>query len=377
MDKPPNAADSIRDPEQRGGWGIFNLPDRGINQFAIIGLLILVTAAILPIVKIFFVPVVVATTLSTLFAPLYRRIRKIVGNHAGLGSILCCLIIFLCLLAPAYFVVYLVLKQSFDLYHSIGPVITDIIGKGSDSAVFSNMRNLPAYHKFGLDNVDLAFPIQEAIKTFLSTGSRALSKTSSGALSLVVNIFVMFFTMFYFFRDGEHLVKRLKYLVPIRRDYEDMIIARFLLISRATVTGTLILGLVEGTLGGITLLVFGVKAWLLWGFVMIILATMPFIGTWIVLVPAGIIQMFMGNTWQGLIMILMGLIVIANIDNLLRPQLVGRGAKLHDLVIFFSSLGGIILFGVMGFIVGPVIAALFITVLDIYEMEFEKQLNEL
>ena len=156
-----------------------------------------------------------------------------------------------------------------------------------------------------------------------------------------------------------------------------MIIARFLLISRATVTGTLILGLVEGTLGAITLLVFGVKAWLLWGFVMIILATMPFIGTWIVLVPAGIIQMFMGNTWQGLIMILMGLIVIANIDNLLRPQLVGRGAKLHDLIIFFSSLGGIILFGVMGFIVGPVIAALFIAVLDIYEMEFEKQLNEL
>jgi predicted PurR-regulated permease PerM len=104
---------------------------------------------------------------------------------------------------------------------------------------------------------------------------------------------------------------------------------------------------------------------------------MPFIGTWIVLVPAGIIQMFMGNTWQGLIMILMGLIVIANIDNLLRPQLVGRGAKLHDLIIFFSSLGGIILFGVMGFIVGPVIAALFIAVLDIYEMEFEKQLNEL
>ncbi len=161
----------------------------------------------------------------------------------------------------------------------------------------------------------------------------------------------------------------------MRGDYEDMIIARFLLISRATVTGTVILGLLEGTIGAMTLLVFGVKAWLLWGFIMIILAIMPFIGTWVVLVPAGVIQIFMGDTWQGLAMMFMGLIVIANIDNFLRPRLVGRGAKLHDLVIFFSSLGGIVVFGVMGFIVGPVIAALFIAVLDIYGMEFERQLK--
>jgi predicted PurR-regulated permease PerM len=124
-----------------------------------------------------------------------------------------------------------------------------------------------------------------------------------------------------------------------------------------------------------TLLVFGTKAWLMWGFIMIILATMPFIGTWVVLVPAGIIQIFMDNTWQGCTMIFMGLIVIGNIDNFLRPRIVGRGAKLHDLVVFFSSLGGIAVFGVMGFIVGPVIASLFISVLDIYGMEFERHLK--
>jgi predicted PurR-regulated permease PerM len=355
--------------------GLLNRRNSTVNQLAILGLLILATAAILPVVKIFFVPVVVAASLATLFSPFYRKIRKLVGNHAGLGSILTCLIILLCLLGPAYFVVYLVVLQSVALYHSVGPVIADIIEKGSSGAVFSQLRSLPAYHKLGLDSADLTVPIQEAVKTLLSTGSNALTKTSSGVLSLVINLFVMFFTMFYFFRDGEQLVKRLKYLVPMRADYEDMIIARFLLISRATVMGTVILGLIEGTLGGITLLVFGVKAWLLWGFIMIILATLPFIGTWVVLVPAGAIQMFMGNTWQGATMMFMGLIVIANIDNLLRPRLVGRGAKLHDLVIFFSSLGGIVVFGVMGFIVGPVIAALFISVLDIYGMEFERHLK--
>ncbi len=376
MDHAPKPEDPSPDPEKKTALKVvLNRRNTKVNQFAIIGILVLVAAAILPIVKIFFVPVVVAATLCTLFYPVYRFILKIVGNRAGLGSILCCLGILLCFLAPTYLVVYLVLRQAFGLYHSIGPVIADIAARGSSSAAFTHLKNLPAYHDLGLDNVDLTIPIQQGVKTVLAAGTHVLTRTSSGVLTLFAGIFVMFFTMFYFFRDGEGLVVRLKYLVPIRGDYEDMIIARFLLISRATVMGTLFLGLLEGSLGAMTLLVFGTKAWLMWGFIMIILATMPFIGTWVVLVPAGIIQIFMDNTWQGCTMIFMGLIVIGNIDNFLRPRIVGRGAKLHDLVVFFSSLGGIAVFGVMGFIVGPVIASLFISVLDIYGMEFERHLK--
>lgn len=361
------------------------LPDRGkalpwpvgrINQFSIIALLILVTAAIFPIVKIFFVPVVVAATLSTLFYPLFMVILKMFRGRLGLASIVCCLIIFLCLLAPTYFMVYLVIKQSLNLYHVIGPVIQDITSKGSSSSFFWHLRSLPVVQRMGFSNVDLTVPLQEGAKTLHNVLSIVVNKTSSEVVSLVASVFVMFFTMFYFFRDGESLVKRLKYLVPIRGDYEDMIIARFLLISRATVMGTVVLGILEGTIGGITLLVFGVKAWFIWGFIMIVIASLPFVGTWLVLVPAGTFQILQGSVWQGIVMMVMGLVVIANIDNILRPRLVGRGAKLHDLVIFFSSLGGIAVFGVMGFIVGPVIAALFIAVLDIYGMEFERHLKK-
>ncbi len=181
MDKAPNAADSSRDPPKKGeDWGILNRRNSRINQLAIIGLLILVTAAILPIVKIFFVPAVVAATLATLFFPLYRRILKIVGNHASLGSVLSCLIIFLCLLAPGYFVVYLVVQQSVDLYRSVGPLIADIIERGSAAAVFTHLRNLPVYHKLGLDIVDLTVPLQEAVKTLLSSGSSLLTRNLLG-----------------------------------------------------------------------------------------------------------------------------------------------------------------------------------------------------
>jgi predicted PurR-regulated permease PerM len=191
----------------------------------------------------------------------------------------------------------------------------------------------------------------------------------------VFTIFVMFFTLFYFFRDGGTLVKRVKYLVPIRADYKEMISSRFLLISRATVMGTMIIGITQGTIGALALLIFGVKLWLLWGFIMIILSLIPLLGAWMVLIPAGIIQIILGHTGQGIGIILTSLLFVSTIDNFIRPRLVGQGAKLHDLVIFFSSLGGIAVFGPLGFIVGPVIAALFVAVLDIYGLEFERQLT--
>ena len=110
---------------------------------------------------------------------------------------------------------------------------------------------------------------------------------------------------------------------------------------------------------------------------MVVLSIIPIVGPWIVLIPAGLIQIALGNIWQGIGIILFSVIVVSNIDNLLRPRLVGQGAKLQDLVVFFSSLGGIAIFGVMGFIVGPVIASLFVSVLDIYSKEFNDQLKVL
>jgi len=214
------------------------------------------------------------------------------------------------------------------------------------------------------------------MKSLLSLSSTVINKTSAGFFGLFTNVLVMFFTMFYFFMDGEALVKRIKYLSPIRDDYEEMIFSRFLLISRATVMGTIIIGITQGTLGAVALLIFGIKSWLLWGCVMVFLSIIPMVGAWLILIPAGLIQIFSGHIWQGIGILVVSTAVISNIDNLIRPRLVGKEAKLHDLIIFFSSLGGIAAFGIMGFIVGPVIAALFIAVVDIYSTEFDQQLKE-
>jgi predicted PurR-regulated permease PerM len=352
-----------------------NGPRQNANRLAIIGLLLLVTLAILPIAKIFIVPVIVAAALATLFFPLYRRVLTAMGKRRGLSSFICCLLIFLCLVTPTYIMVQVVVRQAIELYQTAEPVVKDIVNKGSNSEFILRIQNFPLIHRLQQSNIDIAVPLQEGIKTLLSVGTRAINKTSTGLFEFVFTIFVMFFTLFYFFRDGETLAKRIKYLVPIHADYKEMISSRFLLISRATVMGTMIIGITQGTIGALALLIFGVKLWLLWGFIMIILSLIPLLGAWMVLLPAGIIQIIVGHTGQGVGIICTSLLFVSTVDNFVRPRIVGRGAKLHDLVIFFSSLGGIAVFGPLGFIVGPVIAALFVAVLDIYGMEFERHLN--
>lgn len=346
-----------------------------INQYAILAMLLLVSIAFIPVVSMFFVPVLVAACFTALFYPLYLFLLKRFRNKKALAAFISTVALFLILLIPLYIVLHLFTIQVLEVIRTAGPFLTMLSQKFSRDNLPEIFRSIPYLANFEFSTLDWGKLLNESVRTMASSGSKILNKTSAGILGLVANTFILFFTMFYFFMDGRDIVTRFKYLSPIRNDYEDLIFSRFLLISRATVAGTLIIGIVQGSLGAIALLIFGIKAWVLWGFIMVVLSVIPIVGPWIVLIPAGLVQIALGNIWQGIGIILFSVIVISNIDNLLRPRLVGQGAKLHDLVVFFSSLGGIAVFGVMGFIVGPVIASLFVSVLDIYSREFKDQLK--
>ncbi len=349
---------------------------RRINQLAILAMLLLVTVAFIPVVQMFFVPVLVASCFTALFYPVYFWFLKLFRKNKAVASFTTSLLLFLLLVIPLYIVIHLFTLQVVEMYKTAGPFLTMLTEKISKNNITGFLNNsLPFLSNVDFNTIDWNKLLNESVKTIASSGSAILNKTSAGILGLVVNIFILFFTMFYLFMDGKAIVTRIKFLSPIRNDYEDLIFNRFLLISRATVAGTLLIGLVQGILGAVALLVFGIKSWLLWGFIMIVLSIIPVVGPWIVLLPAGIIQLLLGNIWQGIGIMVFSVVVVSNVDNLLRPRLVGQGAKLHDLIVFFSSLGGIAVFGVMGFIVGPVIASLFVSVLDIYSTEFKDQLK--
>ena len=138
----------------------------------------------------------------------------------------------------------------------------------------------------------------------------------------------------------------------------------------------MLIALIQGFLAGLTLWIFGVDSAILWGVVAILFSIVPMVGAWLVLYPAALIQLISGHVWQGVGIILVTTLFISHVDNLLRPRLVGQEAGMHDLMVFFSTLGGIGLFGAVGFIVGPVIAAHFLSVLDIYSTKFAAELRK-
>ena len=345
-----------------------------LSRNVLLILLLLLFVALFPIFKLFLVPLILASCFATLFYPFYLIICRRLRNRRGFSALICCLILLFGLLVPSYVLVHLVTLQTIELYKTTEPKVRKLIQEG-EKGISSRIRNTPILKRLRIDKIDWRSSLQDGLLTLGKLSTRIVNRTSTEIFSFITNMAIMLFTMFYFFMDGEKLVKKLRYLSPLRNDYEEMILSRFLLVSRATIKGTLVIGLTQGSLGAITLLIFGVKTWLLWGFVMVILSIIPMVGAWLVMIPTAIVQIMLGNVWQGIGIFLVCTVVVSNVDNLIRPRLIGHGAKMHDLMIFFSTIGGISVFGIMGFVVGPVIAALFITVLEIYGVEYQSELT--
>lgn len=337
--------------------------------------IVLAAVAFFWMIRPFVVYIVVAAALAALFYPLQLWFVRRLRGREGWSALLCCLVLVLCVLGPVYAIGQMVTLQALELRHAAVPVLERLMAQDNASLLTwldgTRLGRVIDVHSF-----DWNTAANEVMSAGAKAASTVVNKTASSLISFVTGFFIVIFTLFYFFRDGTRIVERLKYLSPLREAHEDRLIEQFVLISRATVKGTLVIGLIQGTLGALVLLAFGVDSWLVWGVVMVVLSIIPMIGPWFVLIPAGLIHIALGQVWQGVAIILISVVVVSNVDNLIRPRLVGRDAKLHDLLIFFSTLGGLMLFGIMGFIVGPVIAAFLVALLDIYGDEYREQLED-
>jgi predicted PurR-regulated permease PerM len=345
------------------------------NRYFLAFLLLAVSLLVLPIFKLFAIPFLVAGTLVTLLYPLYRWFLKKLWKNRFLSALACCLVLVLAGAGTAYFLGYVVVQQAVDFYTTVEPKVLEIVKKG-DEGVLGEIQQSRYLSWIPWGHINWRAWVQDAAKNAASIGTFLVNKTSVSLATIVANVFITLFTMFYLFIDGEKFLLRLNYLIPMRQEYKELIYTRFLGVSRATVKTTLVIAMVQASLGSIVLLIAGIKTWLLWGFIMAILSIIPLVGAWAVLIPAGIIQLILGNLWQGIFILAASAVVVSNVDNILRPRLVGQESKLHDLVIFFATIGGIAAFGPMGFIVGPVVASLFVTIVEIYGMEFKEYLDE-
>jgi predicted PurR-regulated permease PerM len=350
------------------------MDEKKLSRYFFLAVLIGTTVVFFRMVRIFLVPILLAAVFATIFYPLYEGLLRRLRGKKTLAAFLCCLLLFLGLIIPLYIVADMVTREAIDFYHASQKQLAEFMKTGPQGPL-SRLRTLPFMRDLKLDQIDWQSALQDAASTAGTFAATVIKRTSQGTVQVIVLLFMTLFTMFYFFRDGKDLLRRVRFLIPLDREYKNALAKRFTSVARATVKGTLLIALVQGTLSGLTLWIFGVGSPILWGVVATLLSIIPLVGAWLVLYPAAFVQILTGHLWQGIGILIVTILVIVNVDNLMRPRLVGQETGMHDLMVFFSTLGGISMFGPTGFILGPLVAALFLSVLDIYSAEFRDHLD--
>ncbi len=213
--------------------------------------------------------------------------------------------------------------------------------------------------------------LPKAVEQTAQWALQLLNSGSQEVASLLLQLLVFFFALYYFFIDWEEILLWIDGISPLDRRHNIRLYREFLSMARAILRSTLVVGAIQGILGGLLFALMGVSSPIFWGFVMFIFSVLPLVGTGLVWAPVGIVKLLSGSPLQGIFILLFGALVLGNVDNLLRPRLVGKDTALHPLIVFISSLGGIGLFGFSGFLLGPLLAALLGSLLETYRKEMK------
>jgi predicted PurR-regulated permease PerM len=350
------------------------LDESSFGRYFLLVLFALSLFAFLSVMRVFLVDIVISAVFATICYPAYLQVKKALWNNKNAAAFLCTALVFLVIVIPAAFILKIVAAQFVGIYSDAGPKIVELIKK-ADALLVGGLQDSATLSKLGLEDADFQSWINEGLKFLGITTAQIINKTSLATVSLVVNLFMMLVSIFFFLRDGDRMLKRLRDIIPLSEAHRDKLFGKFVSMSRAVIRGTLLVGLIQSVLGAVTLVAFGVESWMFWSVIMLVLSVIPFVGTGAVLIPTGIIMIIYGEVWKGAAMIFISLVVISSIDNLLRPRFIGRDEGMHYLLVFFSILGGIALLGAPGIILGPLITALFMAIVEIYSVEFKEHIE--
>jgi len=327
------------------------------------------TVAFVAIIRSFLLTILVAAIFSGLTYPLYVRLVRLFGGRETLASAATIVALLVVVFGPILTVLGVIVNQAVGVTASIRPVVERLVNE--PTYLDELLHGLPGYghlEPYKGEIVTRAGELVGAVGGFLVS---SLSDTTRGTATFIFHFFLFLYTLFFLLIDGPGMRDAVLAHLPLSDDETGQMKERFMSITRATVKGTLVIGLVQGTLAGAAFWVAGIPQALFWTAVMIVLSVLPVIGAALVWVPACVILIAMGNVWTGVILALYCALVVGSVDNVLRPRLVGRDTRMHDLVILFSTLGGILAFGPIGFIIGPILAGLFQTSWDIFALAYK------
>ncbi len=323
-------------------------------------LLTLVTVAFGWVLKPFFGAVFWAVTLALMFDPIYQRILRAVRGRTNLSALITLLICLVIVILPMALVTSTLVAEASALAQRIKG------GELNFRLYFQQILSaLPHWLLDWLDRLGLS-NLQGVLDRVSSGLAQAGQVLASNALAIGQNTFdflvsfvIMLYLLFFLLRDGRDLSKLVLESAPMERDHTSYLLRKFTTVVRATVKGNVVVAVVQGALGGLAFWVLGIHAAVFWGVVMALLSLLPAVGAALVWVPVAIYLISTDAVLQGVGLIIWGVLAIGLSDNLLRPLLVGKDTKMPDYLVLVSTIGGMSLFGLNGFVIGPTIAAMF------------------
>ena len=341
----------------------------------VIFLVLAITGIFLAMIWSFLKALLLAAIFAGLLSPFYRRLVVLFRGRKVLASISTILLVLVIVLGPLAGFLGIVVGQAVEVSQKAIPWVKEQLA-ADHSLDYEKwiVERLP----FLADVIPSREQVLSGVASVAQTVGNVLvasaSKVTAGMASFLLNLFIMLYAMFFFLIDGRKVLNQILYYTPLPQDDDDRMIHRFASITRATLKGTIVIALIQGTLAGLGFWVAGIEGAAFWGTIMVVLSIVPGIGTPLIWVPAVIYLLSTQQVLAGLLLAAWCGGVVGTIDNVLRPTLVGKDAEMPDLLILLGTLGGLFMFGAVGFIIGPIICGLFLTVWEIWGSTFTDEL---
>lgn len=326
---------------------------------ALIAATIVITIPVFGMLRPFLVPLAMAAIVAGMSRGLFVRVNEAMGNRRNLASGLTLLILVVGAIIPLLFVGTLAAQQAAALTRGAVSAVRTV---ALDPEVFSVPPWVPYQDQLAELRPILAERLGAIAGASANYALSTLTAVGRGTAAFVLNLFIFLYALFFFLKMDVSVIQQVLDFTPLNDDTQARLAERVMSVSRATIKGTFLIGLIQGALGGLGFWVAGLESAVFWGVAMAVLSVIPGLGPGLILTGGALVLWFNGDTLAAIGLAIWMVVVVMSIDNLLRPTLVGRDAKLHDIMILVSTLGGLAFFGAVGLVLGPVLAGLFVTI---------------
>jgi len=326
------------------------------------------------IVKPFLTALLTGIIFSYIFYPIYLRIYKKIRNK-NFSSLITSILVILIITLPLFFILNTISKEAYTTYLLSRQKLTSgqlLECEPVDKPICKTVN----YFASKANDPKIKYYIDATIKGATTKITESISNLLFSIPIFFLDLFIILFVMFFLFRDGEILIDKIERIMPLKDKYRKHVFKKLNNMTYAVIYGSIIIAIAQGTLGGLGFLIFGLPSPLLWGIVMMFASLIPYVGSSIIWFPASLILIFNGYLnlettliIKGILLLLYGIFVVGTIDNILKPKIIGDKGGLHPVLVMLGVVGGLKLLGFIGLIIGPIVLAMLVTFIEIYEEE--------